>query len=131
MKTVAILSDKAKKILEAKKAKLFKEIEKCLDINNSDSYLIVWINYIILTKLMYQYIDENPKEITYSEIDTDKPTAEDVGELVINEFYKYKDILLGMMISYDFKDVSPDELSDMSIEELEEFKVNIKNRLYK
>ncbi len=131
MKTVAILSDKAKKILEAKKAKLFKEIEKCLDINNSDSYLIVWINYIILTKLMYQYIDKNPKEITYSEIDTDKPTAEDVGELVINEFYKYKDILLGMMTSYDFKDVSPDELSDMSIEELEEFKVNIKNRLCK
>ena len=131
MKTVAILSDEAKKILEAKKDKLFKEIEKCLDINNSDSYLIVWINYIILTKLMYQYIDENPKEITYSEIDTDKPTAEDVGELVINEFYKYKDILLGMMTSYDFKDVSPDELSDMSIEELEEFKVNIKNRLCK
>ena len=131
MKRKAVLSDNAKMILNAKKSKLFKEIEEYLDASNSDSYLIVWINYLILTKLMYQYIDENPKEITYSENDTDESIAEDVGELVINEFYKYKDILLGMMTSYDFKDIDADELSGMSINELEEFKTKVKNRLDK
>ena len=129
MPTIAKLGKSAQKILDAKKAKLFKEIEEYLDVNNSDSYLIVWINYIILTKFMYQYIDENPKEINYREIDTNEPIAKDIGELVIDEFYKYKDILLGMMTSYDFKDIDADELSEMSIDDLEEFKAKLKNEL--
>ena len=119
----------AQKILDAKATKLLKETEEYVDYDNKKTYIIAWINFFILLKLMYEYIEDNPNELITQEVESAEDTdPEDLLEIVILAFYKYGELIQTMSHIYDFEEewnISSGELGGMSIKELEEFKEKI------
>ena len=132
MPKIAKLGKNAQQILETKRDELFKEIKKYLNINDSKTYIIGWINFLILFETIQKYIKENPNELTFQETDFLKDTnPEDLMDIVMLAFYDYLELIEAMYV-YDFEEewqIDPDKLGDMSIKELEEFKSKVKEEL--
>ena len=133
MPKIAKLGKNAQQILETKRDELFKEIGEYLNIDDSKTYIIGWVNFLILFETVQNYIKDHPDELTFQETEFIKDTnPEDLMDIVMLAFYDYLELIQGMMISYDFEEewqISPDKLGDMSIKELEEFKSKVKEEL--
>jgi len=132
MPKIAKLGKNAQQILDSKRDELFKEIEEYLNIDDSKTYIIGWINFLILFETIQKYIKENPNELTFQETDFLKDTdPEDLMDIVMLAFYDYLELIEAMYV-YDFEEewqIDPDKLGDMSIKELEEFKSKVKEEL--